>query len=112
MKTLKFSPNLVPLVLSGEKTTTWRLWDDKDLTVCDQVRFLDNETKEEFAVAELNSVKETKFKDLVEYDWAGHEKFDSDQEMYQSYSKAYSREVTPETDLKIVHFKLLNQTNP
>lgn len=98
---------MVPLVLSGEKTTTWRLWDDKDLKPGDEVSFLNSKTQEEFALAELTKVKETKFKDLVEEDWAGHEKFRTDEEMYQSYSKAYSKEVTPDTSLKIVHFKLL-----
>ena len=30
MKILKFAPKLVPLVLSGEKTSTWRMFDEKD----------------------------------------------------------------------------------
>lgn len=107
MKTLKFSPNLVPLVLSGEKTSTWRLWDDKDLQAGDRVNFLNSETKAEFAQAELTSVKETKFKDLTSSDWSGHEKFPTDQEMYKSYSDSYNKTVTPETELKIVHFKLI-----
>lgn len=107
MKTLKFLPQLVPLVLSGEKTTTWRLWDDKNLKVGDKVTFLNSETKDEFATAVLTKVVEKKFKDLVEEDWEGHEKFANETEMYKSYSEAYRREVTNVTDLKIVHFKLL-----
>ncbi len=107
MKTLKFLPNLAPLVLSGEKTTTWRLWDDKDLQVGDRVSFLNSDNKEEFAVAELTQSLEKKFNQLTEEDWVGHEKFDTEEEMYQSYSAAYSKEVTPETDLKIIHFKLI-----
>lgn len=39
-KTLKFAPDLVPLVLSGKKDTTWRLWDDKNLTENDIVDFI------------------------------------------------------------------------
>lgn len=31
MKVLKFSENLVPLILSGQKTATWRMFDEKDL---------------------------------------------------------------------------------
>jgi len=31
MKTLKFSKNLIPSIVSGEKTITWRCLDDKDL---------------------------------------------------------------------------------
>jgi hypothetical protein len=32
MKTLKFYDNLIPLILSGEKTSTWRIFDDKNLS--------------------------------------------------------------------------------
>lgn len=107
MKTLKFTPNLIPLVLSGEKTTTWRLWDDKDLQVGDKVSFLNSDTKEKFAVGKLTKVTEKQFKDLMEKDWSGHEKFKNYEEMYASYSKLYTREVTAETYLKIIHFKLI-----
>ncbi len=107
MKTLKFAPELIPLIMSGEKTTTWRLWDDKSLQVGDQISFLNSLTKDEFATAELSSVKETKFADLLEEDWAGHEKFANDEEMYHSYSKMYSKKVDSQTPLKIIHFKLV-----
>ena len=32
-KTFKFSAHLVPLILSGEKTCTWRLWDDEEESI-------------------------------------------------------------------------------
>ena len=107
MKTLKFLPNLVKLILSGEKTTTWRLWDDKNLSVGDEVSFLNSETQVEFAKANLTMVIEKQFKELNEEDWAGHEKFNNDEELYEFYSKAYRREAAPETILKIIHFKLI-----
>ncbi len=107
MKILKFIPSLIPLVLSREKTSTWRLWDDKDLQVGDKVSFLNSATKEEFAIGELTQVIEKQFKDLTDEDWSGHEKFENEKEMYESYSKYYSREVTPKTFVKIIHFKLL-----
>ncbi len=96
----------MPLVLSGEKTSTWRLWDDKDLQVGDKISFLNSETKEEFTLGELVEVFEKQFKDLNKDGWSGHEKFSSEKEMYDSYSKFYSREVTSETFVKIVHFKI------
>lgn len=107
MKTLKFASNLVDLILSGEKTTTWRLWDDKDLQVGDRVSFLNSETREEFSVGELTKAIEKQFKDLRDSDWSGHEKFKTDEEMYESYTNYYNREVTPETFLKIIHFKII-----
>ncbi|NOY35708.1 MAG: ASCH domain-containing protein, partial [bacterium] len=49
-KSLKFKEHLVPLVLSGEKISTWRLFDDKDLRVGDKVDLINSDTKEVFGV--------------------------------------------------------------
>jgi len=75
MKTLKFREKLSKLILSGEKTTTWRLFDDKDLSKGDIISFLIWETGEEFAKAKLIQVKEKNFGELAEKDFEGHEKF-------------------------------------
>lgn len=107
MKTLKFHPNLVDMVLEGSKTTTWRLWDDKNLSVGDEVSFLDSYSKAEFAQAILTEVKETTFAELTAQDWEGHERFSSDEEMYKSYTKHYgNKKVDKNTKLKIIKFKL------
>ena len=44
---------MVVKVLSGEKTTTWRLWDDKDLKTGDEVLFVYRPEKTSFAKAKL-----------------------------------------------------------
>jgi len=56
-KTLKFSKNLIPLMLSGKKDTTWRLFDDKGLKEGDEVIFLDKETQKPFAKVLLIEVQ-------------------------------------------------------
>ncbi len=61
----------------------------------------------EFAQAIVTSAKETLFKDLTEKDWEGHEKFNSDEEMYKTFSKYYNYKVTPESKVKLIHFKLI-----
>ena len=107
MKTLKFHPSLVDLVLEGGKTTTWRLWDDKNLSSGDEISFLDSYTKTEFAQAVITNVKETAFAELTAEDWEGHERFSSDEEMYKSYSKHYrNKKVDKNTKVKIIKFKL------
>lgn len=106
MKTLKFRENLSKLVLSGEKTTTWRIFDEKDISVGDELSLLVWQTQEEFAKAKVISVREVAFKDLKEEDLEGHEKFSSNQEMYETYSKYYNQPVTQETIVKIIKFKL------
>jgi hypothetical protein len=106
MKTLKFAPHLVSLVLSGEKTSTFRLFDDKDLKVEDRLSLVNKETSEEFAQAVIIKVKEKKLKDLEESDFEGHEKFESEAKMYEAYRLYYGDKVTPDTVVKIVDFKL------
>ena len=67
---------MVLLVLSGEKTSTWRLSDDKDLQKGDELILVNKETGEEFARATILNTREKKLKDLEENDFEGHEKFD------------------------------------
>lgn len=107
MKTVKFRPHLIPIVLSGEKTSTWRLFDDKDLKEGDELSLLNWETKEEFAKAIITKVEEKKIKDLEESDFDGHEKFESEEKMYETYKKYYGDKVTPDTIVKMVDFKPL-----
>jgi len=107
MKTLKFRHYLVPLVLSGEKTSTWRLFDDKDISVGDNVELQQFVTNEPFGNASIVDVVEKRFGDLNIEDKAGHEDFDSDDEMYATYSKYYNTKVDENTKLKIIRFKLV-----
>ena len=107
MKTLKFREKLSKLILKGEKDITWRLFDDKNLSMGDRVQFLVWENLEEFAQAELLEVKETTFGELTSKDWEGHEKFELDKEMYQTYSKYYNREVIAGSPVKVIKFKVL-----
>ena len=107
MKRIHFAPNLVPLVLSGKKTSTWRLWDDKNLTTGNVIEFANSETKEVFATAELINVVEKPFKDLSEDEKIGHEKYANDQELFKQFEKYYGKSVNEETVFKIIQFKLL-----
>lgn len=109
MKTLKFADPLVPLVLSGQKTITWRLNDQKDLTVNDTLSCLRLDGSE-FAQAKILWVKTTTFKNLTLEDQEGHEKFSSNQEMLDTYSKYYNQPVNTDTVLKVVKFELINSS--
>lgn len=109
MKTLKFRKNLAEEVLVGRKTATWRLFDDKDLSVGDKVELLIWESKEKFAEAEIITVKEKKLRDIVEEDFIGHEKFASRDEMLKSYQSFYGDKVNWETLVKMIDFKLLQK---
>jgi len=107
MKTLKFRKELSELILNGQKTSTWRLFDDKDLSVGDIVSFVVWETGEEFARVELIFVKETTFGQLTSNDWEGHESFESEEKMYKVYEEYYKRPVDENSPVKIIKFRFL-----
>lgn len=107
MKTLKFRKNLSELILKNEKTTTWRIFDDKDIKQGDIIQFLVWETKEVFANAKIVKVVEKKFKDIDYQDIDGHEKFNSKEEMYETYSKYYNKKIDENTIVKIIKFQLI-----
>jgi hypothetical protein len=106
MKILKFHADLVPLVLSGSKTSTWRLFDDKDLSVGDALELREFGVNEPFAHAVIDSVVEKHFEEITASDKSGHEDFESDSQMYDTYSAYYATVVTPQTKLKIIRFRL------
>lgn len=104
-KTIKFADDLAQLILKGEKSTTWRLFDDKSLQAGDEVDFINKQTMEKFGEAKLLAVTEKRLGELQGSDWAGHEKFPDDATMYATYRKYYPNEVVNEnTIVKIIKF--------
>jgi hypothetical protein len=106
MKILKFKNYLVPLVLSGEKNSTWRLFDDKKLSVGDSIELREFGKEQSFATGHITQIVEKPFKDLTNEDKKGHEDYSDDDEMYKTYSGYYGTDVTSETVVKIVWFEL------
>lgn len=104
MKTLKFRPHLCEQILSGEKTSTWRLFDDKDLQPDDEVQFLNKETLEQFGTATLDTVTTKTLGTLEESDREGHDRFSSDEAMYEEFIKYYGDKVGSDSEVKIIHF--------
>jgi len=109
-KTLKFADNLPNLILTGQKDTTWRLNDDKNLSPNDNLTLIRKETKEPFATAKILWTKETTFENLTKEDKEGHEPFKDQQEMIDTYKRYYNTTITKQTKLKVVKFQLLQKT--
>ncbi len=115
MKKVNFFYPLPEKILSKEKYTTWRINDEKNLQVGEIFLCTNNEPKGsseypgkgEFAKAQIIWIKETTFGDLTNEDLEGHEKFNSNDEMYKTFSGYYNMNVLPETRVKIIKFKLL-----
>ncbi len=106
MKTLKFRAVLVPLILSGEKTSTWRLFDDKDLAAGDELEFKNKETGEVVAYATATKVIIRPMGKLKEEEIEGHEKYTSSEEMYKTFSGYYKAPIGPEKPVTIAWFEL------
>lgn len=106
-KTLKFAPQLIPLILSGEKTCTWRLWDDKDLKKGDIISLIKRPELEKFAKARITKAYEKTLGEITEEDRIGHEDVGTKIQMYKMYSGFYKKEVGPDTPVKIVRFELI-----
>lgn len=104
MKTLKFKPELCEQILCGKKTATWRLFDDKNLQSGDVVQFVNKESGDPFGMGKILNLKVTTLGNLREQDWVGHERYDSEAEMYETYKSYYGEKVSPDSELKIIDF--------
>lgn len=110
MKTLKFKHELAQMILAGQKTSTWRLYDDKDISVDDSIKIIDkvrpDDTKSWKIIGEgtVNQVVEKKLSDVTAEDLKGHENFSSKDEMLQTYREYYGQRVTFDTPVKIIQF--------
>ncbi len=117
MKSLKFEHKVAQKIISGEKTSTWRLFDDKDLTVGDEIRLIDKvhparpETWTSIGTARINTVIQKRLGDVGPEDYEGHERFSSNHEMIQTYKKYYGSDVDRNTVVKIIRFTSNNKAS-
>ena len=107
MKTLKFTPPLVKMILDGNKTTTWRLFDDKDSQPGDKLNLQNCETGEDFAKAEILEIQEKELGELENTDFDGHEKFLDQEDVLEQYREYYGEKVNLNTVVKVIKFKLV-----
>lgn len=105
VKQLKFSDHLPELILAKVKDITWRINDSKWISCGDKLSLCYNNWKE-FAKWEVLWTKETSFKNLTNEDVEWNWKFNSDKEMFETFSKYYNIEVWPNTKLKVIKFKI------
>jgi hypothetical protein len=108
MKTLKFDSILADLILKGEKTSTWRLFDDKDLKAGDDITLIRRPKLEPFAKANITRVIEKPLGRLTDDDKDGHERYGSEDEMYQTLQGYYEHPIDSKTPVKVIHFKIIN----
>lgn len=104
MKTIKFEEKLVAPILSGQKTITWRMFDDKDLRAGDEVEFVNRATGEIFAYVLLDWTREKPLGEVTQDDYDGHERYESNDELLATFRSYYGERVTLETLVKVIGF--------
>jgi len=109
MKTLKFKPHLCDMILAGTKTTTWRLFDDKDLQNGDLLVLRNVETGEDVAEAKITSCTEKQLGGVTDEDYEGHERYESTEAMIEHFRGYYGDKVDAYSPLKIIKFELLKK---
>jgi len=77
------------------------------LQVGDVLDLIEKESGEIFAMGTILSVYERQLQDLEETDYRGHERFESQEKMYEAYRGYYGDRVTPETLVKIIQFEII-----
>lgn len=117
MKKLKLDHQLAQMVLSGQKTSTWRLFDDKDLRVNDNVLLVDKVDPKDpnswsaIGTATINQVVERRLDDLTQDEMLEHG-YDSKDHMFAAFRKYYGPNVNGDTPVKIVHFRFIPDLPP
>jgi len=107
MKTLKFDEELAKKIIAGEKRSTWRLFDDKNLCAGDRIEFVVRETGEVFACVEATSVREKALGEVEKNDFEKHESYESQETMLETFRRYYGERVSFKTPVKIIEFTLL-----
>src|SRR6185437_7226479 len=111
MKKLKLDHVSAQRVLSGAKRATWRLFDDKDLSVNDQVLLIDKvdplrpDSWQAIGVAAIDHITERRLGDITETDIDGSEPFTTPAEMLAAYREYYGANITWQTPVKLIHFQ-------
>lgn len=114
MKQLKFNHDLADLIREGKKTSTFRMYDDKDLSVNDKVELLDKvnpknpATWNSIGTARIDKVLEKRLGEVDQTDLEKHEGYTSQEEMLRTYKDYYGDQTTFETPIKIIEFSLLD----
>lgn len=117
MKTIKLDHQLAELVRNGKKTTVWRIYDDKNLSVNDEIELVDKIDKDDpstwrtFASAVIDTIIEKRLGSIAADDYDDHVQYANHEAMIQEFQKYYGPEISNNTPVKIVHFTLKSKSD-
>jgi ribonuclease HI len=117
MKTLKLNHELAKAVYTGKATVTWRLNDDKNITVNDDIEFIDKvdpirpDSWRVIGKARVNQVVEKRLGEITDEELAASGT-ESRTAMLHNYKEYYGQEVSGHSPVKIIHFSFAPYETP
>jgi hypothetical protein len=108
LTTLGFQAKNIPLILSGKKTATLRLWDTPLVNAGDLVVFTESHHGKPFAVVRISSVEQKTFDELDEADKndsLNNDQFENFQKKFVAY---YHRPIHNDTVFTLVRFRIID----
>ncbi len=102
MKTLKFGPPQVKALLEGDLQETWRINDDKDLSVNDEVEFIDKKSGKAIGTAIINEVLAKRYGEIAA----------DDQEVLLTLQTYYGKDIDPDVVVKAIRFNFTPYPHP
>jgi ribonuclease HI len=117
MKTIKLDHQQAEDVKNGHLHSTWRLFDDKDLSVDDRVVLVDKVNTHDhdswvaFGEAVLTKVVEKHLGEVGKEDYDGAHPYGSAEAMLQTFRGYHGDSVSLKTPVKIIHFDFFPYTH-
>jgi ribonuclease HI len=121
MKILKLDHQFAQQVLSGERRSTWRMFDEKHLSVGDEIQIVDKVDPDDdgtwliIGEGKIEQVTEKRLADVSENEYKTEEAYTSLDDILAEFRKFYGPLVTSATPVKIVKFSFVpnseKQTN-
>ena len=110
MKYVKVSHKVAKLILDGKKNSTWRINDEKNISVDDAIGIIDKvdprdqSTWQVIGEGRVNSVIQKRLNDIQNHDLGPGEEFDSRTDMIKTFQNYYGPDVNENTTVKIINF--------
>lgn len=117
MKTLKLDHELAQQIASGQKTSTWRMYDDKDISVNDEIQLIDKidahnrTTWRPIGIATVNTVVQKRVGELTLEDMEDYEEHESMDRLLEVFRGYYGSDVTEQTPIKLIQFTFKKVTS-
>lgn len=107
MNILKFDPELIPKIIDENYTTTWRLFDNKQISLGDVVELVNSQNNEVFAKARIIRITHKYLRDINDFDMQNHKKYESLDCIIDGFKKYYGDSVNEGSVVKIYEFNII-----